>query len=175
MPNNGANIEIGIFEVWAGSTLLGHTKGGAEVTFGTEWLDLTVDQFGSAPMDKALTGTSLSVKIMLAETTLANLAKAVPGARYDANAAVDSKIGFGRQAGFLASAVAIPWRFHPVNRAPTDFNKDLYIWKGISSEPLTVNYKIDEQKIYEITVTALVDESRIDGYVLGRIGDDTIS
>lgn len=175
MPNNGANVEVGIFEIWANSRLVGHTKGGTEVTYGREFLDLTVDQFGSAPLDKALTGSSLEVKIMIAETTLQNLATAIPESRYDANAAVDSKMGIGRQAGFLLGSVAIPWRFHPVNRGATDFNKDLYIWKGVSSQPVTASYKIDEQRVYEITVTALVDETRIDGYYLGRIGDDTIS
>lgn len=173
MAKNTANIKIGECDVYYNNELLGHTKGGVEFSFEREFEDLTVDQYGNMPLDKALTGQKLTIKVFLAEPTKANFARAIPEGRYDYNGIIDNKLGLGRDAGYLLSAKAVEMRFHP--RGESDTNNDIYIWKAVSVETVELAYKIDEQRIMEITFEALVDESRVDGYRLGRVGDDLIS
>jgi len=173
MAKNVANIKIGECDVFYNGEVIGHTKGGVEFSFEREFEDLTVDQYGSMALDKALTGQKLTVKVYIAEPTKANFSKAIPEGRYDYNGITDNKLGLGRDSGYLLSTKAVEMRLHPRNESDT--NNDIYIWKAVSVETVETAYKIDEQRILEVTFEALVDESRVDGYRLGRIGDDLIS
>jgi len=185
MAKNSANIRIGECEIWEnaysapgsgtpGGTLIGHTLGGVEFSFEREFTDLTVDQYNNMPLDMALTGQNLTVKVTYAEVTPEYVAKGNPEGRYDVNGS-DSKVGFGRDAGFLLSTVAKQIVFHPRNLAASNQNEDIYIFKAVSSEPLAMSYKIDEQRVIEVTYRALVDETQPDGMRLGRIGNVLIS
>lgn len=173
MAKNAQNIKIGECDVFYNGEVIGHTKGGVEFSFEREFEDLTVDQYGSMALDKALTGEKLQVKVFIAEPTKENLAYSIPEGRYDYNGEEDNKLGLGRDAGYLLSQDAVELRLHPRNE--TDTNNDIYIWKAVSVEAVELAYKVDEQRILEVTFEALVDETRIDGYRLGRIGDDLIS
>lgn len=174
------NVRIGEMEVYmdygdgSGEVFLGQTKGGVEFTFEREFEDLTVDKYGSMPLDIALTGQNLMIKATLAEMTTRAFDHAIPEGRY-ASTASDSKIGLGTQAGFLSSTVQGLMRLHRRGTSPSSRNEDIYIWKAVSVETIELAYKIDEQRVLEITWRALVDETRADGEHLGRIGDEGIS
>lgn len=176
---NSANIRIGQRQIFidygAGEVDLGHTKGGVEFTFEREFEDLTVDQYGTSPLDMALQGNNLLAKVFLAEITRTNISRAITEGRFDEGGAGDSKLGLGRDAGYLLSQDAGLLRLHPVSKSASDKSEDIYIWKAVSSEPVELPFKVDEQTILEVTFRALVDESQIDGYRLGRIGDPDIS
>lgn len=174
MPKNSGNIRIGPVDVYADDVLIGHTKGGVEFSTEREFEDLTVDEYGSSALDKALTGTKLTIKTMLAEITTENLALAIPEGKHDVGVN-DSKLGIGRKAGFLLGNSAVELRLHPTGKPDNERDEDVYIWKAVSTESVELAYKIDEQRIIEITFEALVDESQEDGYYLGRIGDADIS
>lgn len=185
MAKNSANIRIGECEIWenaysapgsgiAGGTLIGHTLGGVEFSFEREFTDLTVDQYNNMPLDMALTGQNLTVKVTFAEVTTPYVQKANPEGRYDSTAS-DQKLGFGRDAGFLLSTVAKQLVFHPRNLPSTNQEEDIYIFKAVSSEAVAMSYKIDEQRVLEVTYRALVDETQPDGMRLGRIGNLLIS
>ncbi len=173
MAKNAQNIKIGECDVYYGIHIIGHTKGGVEFSFEREFEDLTVDQYGSMALDKALTGQKLTIKVYIAEVTRENFARAIPEGRFDEGSGTDEKLGLGRDSGYLLSQDAVELRLHPRNES--DNNNDIYIWKAVSVETVETAYKIDEQRILEVTFEALVDESRVDGYRLGRIGDDLIS
>lgn len=173
------DLRIGDCEVYftapgSAERFLGQTKGGVTLNFEREFADLTVDKYGGAPIDMALTGNDLTIVIRLVEMTNANLEIAMPEARY-ASGTSDSKIGIGTQSGYLLSSDAGLLRLHPRRNTPSNLNEDIYIWKAVSAESVELNYQIDEQRVLEVTFRALVDDTQSDGEKLGRVGDATIS
>jgi hypothetical protein len=79
MPNP-ENVKLGVCTVLLDNQDLGFTKGGVTVEVSTETHPVTVDQMGSTPIDELIMGRSVSATVPLAETTLENLVKIMPGA-----------------------------------------------------------------------------------------------
>lgn len=73
MANNPNNIRLGPCRVrWAGRDL-GLTKGGVELEVATETKQVTVDQFGSTPVNEYILGRTLTATVPLAETDVDTL------------------------------------------------------------------------------------------------------
>lgn len=180
MAANAANVRIGEVEVYLdyldgnGERHLGHTLGGAEFTFEREFTDLTVDQYGTSPVDMALNGNNLLIKVMLAEITAQNIGDAIPEGVYAASGS-DGKVSLGRSSGYLLSNKDGQLRLHPRRNASNNYNEDIYIWRAVSVETVELAYKVDEQRVLEITFRALVDETQPEGRLLGQVGDNAIS
>lgn len=169
------NLRVGICDIYFDDVHIGHTTdNGVDFMVDREFIDLLVDQYGTAPLDKVLQGDSLKIKFSMAEVITANIAKALPESRYDTGGS-DNKLGIGRDAGYKLSQDAVEVRLHPVVNDADDRDEDIYIWKAVSTDNLSLKFSNAEQRKIEVTMEALVDESRIDGYRLGRVGDDTIS
>lgn len=80
MPSDIKNVKLGVCKVLFNGSDLGYTKGGVEVSVKTESHEVTIDQFGKTVINEYLMGRTISVKVPLAETTLANLLTTMPGA-----------------------------------------------------------------------------------------------
>lgn len=74
------NIRLGVCKITFGGVDLGLTKGGVDVEVTTETHVVEVDQFGKSPVDEYIMGRKVSAKVPLAETTLENLVRIMPGA-----------------------------------------------------------------------------------------------
>lgn len=176
MAQNIDNIRIGPCEIWEGDvgtgTLYGHTKGGVTFSFERNFTDLTVDKYGSSPVNMALTGQDLKVTARLAEPVLTYLRKAIPEGQYDSGSQ-SGKLGLGRDSGYLLRQNAVQLVFKPLGSVNDDEN--IYIWKAVSSETVELDFTVEDQRILEITWRALIDENQPAGYRLGRVGDATIS
>jgi hypothetical protein len=79
MASNTNNVKLGVCKVYFDNVDLGYTKGGVEVSVTTDTHKVTIDQFGKTPINEYIEGRQVSVKAMLAETTLRNLLKLMPG------------------------------------------------------------------------------------------------
>lgn len=79
MASNTDNIKLGVCTVIFDGVDLGFTKGGVELELQTSTHEVKVDQTGETPVNELITGRSVSVKVPLAETTLENLARTMPG------------------------------------------------------------------------------------------------
>ncbi len=79
MPSNTENVKLGVCTATFDSADLGYTKGGVEVQVQTNTHEVTVDQMGETPIDEIITGRTVQVTIPMAETTLENLARVMPG------------------------------------------------------------------------------------------------
>jgi hypothetical protein len=75
-----ANVKLGVCRVYFDGADLGYTKGGVEVEVTTETYKVEVDQFGNTPINENIMGRQVSVKVPLAETTIENMIKIMPGA-----------------------------------------------------------------------------------------------
>lgn len=80
MPSNTKNVKMGVCQIAYGGVDLGYTQGGVEVTVATNTKEVTVDQFGSAPINEIIMGRTCTASVPLAETTLRNMVKIMPGA-----------------------------------------------------------------------------------------------
>jgi hypothetical protein len=66
-------LELGPCDVSYNSVALGKTHGGVTVTIKDDSTDLMSDQFGTTPEDTVITGTTVEVKLALAEIDFAKL------------------------------------------------------------------------------------------------------
>lgn len=73
------NVKLGVCRITWGGVDLGYTKGGVEVEVASETHKVTVDQFGSSEINEYVMGRSCKVKVPLAETTVENLQRIMPG------------------------------------------------------------------------------------------------
>lgn len=69
-PNIDKVFADGKFSVKWGTDDLGYTKGGIDVSIATTTHETTVDQFGSTVVNEFITGTSIEIKVPMAETDL---------------------------------------------------------------------------------------------------------
>lgn len=164
------NVKVGACSVTYNNVDLGHTKGGVEVSYEPVYHDVSVDKYGETVVEKYLTGEKLSVKVPLAEFTIANLKAAIPQGQYAG--AANARLLVGRSAGTQkATTTAAQLVLHPLNMG-TRAN-DIVIHKAYVASTVDLAMKIDEEKIMEVTFEALLDETKTDGNYLGLIGDST--
>lgn len=179
MAKNQSNLRIGDAELYIDNGTdpefcIGHTKGGIEFKFERDFEMISHDQAGDTPVDQALKGNNLTIKAMVAEATTYNIQLAVPEGKYN-DGSVSESVGLGTDSGYLLSNDAVLLRLHPRNKASNDYTEDIYIWRAVSIEAVELGYKVDEQRILNITFGALYDETQPDGQRLGRVGPLAIS
>jgi hypothetical protein len=78
--SNTNNVRLGVCRVFFGGQDLGYTQGGVDVEVKTDTHQVMVDQFGKSVVNEVIMGRTVTVKVPLAETTLDNLVKIMPGA-----------------------------------------------------------------------------------------------
>lgn len=166
-----SNIKIGVCSVVFGTTNLGHTKGGVTVTYSPEYADITADQFGNTPIDKALVGEMLTIKVPLAESQVANLAIAFPLGTLDG--ATDARVTIGKEAGARLRDVAAKLVLHPLVNAAGVLDDDVVIHKAVVHKEVEIGYTNENERIVEVEFVALVDTAKTNGNLLGHIGDST--
>lgn len=169
-----SNVRIGACSVTHGGVSLGHTKDGAEFSFKRDFTDLMVDQYGETPVDMALKGQDLKVKVYLAEPNTANLHVAMPE-QGDASGSAGERVGLGVDAGVTLRQFAKELVLHPLKNADSNDSEDVHIYLAVSVETVALNYKVDEQRVIEVTFRALVDETYGNGRRLGHVGPADIS
>src|SRR4051812_23802129 len=79
MASNTENVKLGVCLVTFDGVDLGYTKGGVDVEVATETKKVMVDQFGNSEINEVIMGRTCRAKVPLAETTLENLARIMPG------------------------------------------------------------------------------------------------
>ena len=158
-----------------GGVDLGHTVDGTEIEIERDLTEVKTDLYGSTPVDYVVAGQKASVKLKLAEITPGILNYTMTETDYDVGAA-DDHLHFGTKAGYSLRDDALELVITPQGKN-TDGQRTVTLFKAVSSDNVSFAYKVDEQSVYEVTFTALVDESRAatDGRLLGRVGPAAIS
>ena len=158
-----------------GGVDLGHTVDGVEIEIERELTEVKTDLYGNTPVDYVVTGQKAVAKLKLAEIHPDTLAYVVPESDWDVGS-TDGHVHFGTKAGYSLRNDALELVITPQG-GNTDGNLTITFFKAVSTSPMTLAYKIDEQSVFEVEFTALVDESRAatDGRLLGRMGPAAIS
>lgn len=163
------NVQIGVCSVTFKGIDLGHTKEGVEVSYEPEHHDITVDKYGNTVVDKVLIGEKFTVKLKLAEFTIANLRNAMPQTTFAG--AANARITVGISAGQRALVDSGQLVIHPTDQGTR--RHDIVLHKAYVASSIVLPHKVDEEKTYEVVFEALLDESKADGNYLGLIGDST--
>lgn len=177
MPNIGtiARVKVaGPQLITYKGVVLGHTLDGVTFSYEREFTDVMVDQYGNTPIDKVLTGQNLQITFQMAEADWVNWNAAIPETSSEDGSTGD-RTDLGADAGYSLRTDAGLMVVHPNRLAPSDLTEDINVYKAVSTENIEVVLKNDEQKVIEVTFTALVDETYGNGRRLGHIGPAAIS
>lgn len=157
------------------SVNIGHTLDGIEFTAERDFLDVKVDRYGETPIDKVLTGNRVMIKFKLAQADWYNLNVAIPETSSYDGSGTNDRADLGADAGASLRTEAKLLVIHPIKNVATDKSEDITIYRAVSADNIELPYKIDEQKVIEVTMHALVDESYGTGRRLGHIGPADVS
>lgn len=163
------NVKLGVCRVTYNSVDMGLTKGGCEFTYTPEYHDTTVDQYGKTIVNKILVGENVQAKVILAESTLANIKAACPAGQLVGTAT--QKITVGSKPGKDLLSQAKTLTLHPVALPEADHSFDITIYKAVITSELKLNFKVEEEQVVEVVFSGLVDQSKADGDMLFCIGD----
>ena len=154
---------------------MGHTLDGVEFSYEREFEDVVVDKYGSMPVDKVLTGSKVMIKFKLAQAEWRQWNLAIPETSSYDGAGTADRVDLGADAGYSLRGDSAALLIHPTRLSTSDQTEDITIYKAVSVENIEVPYKIDEQKVIEVTLMGLVDESYETGRRLGHIGSAAVS
>lgn len=164
MASDTKNVKLGVCRITFGGKDLGYTKGGVDVTVTTDTHKVTVDQFGQTTVNEVILGRNCMVKAPLAETTLANLVSIMPGATLvSADNHVEVVTSVGTSLLDNASALLL----HPIALPDSDTSQDFLIPKAATPGQMNFSYKLDAERIFDVTFTAYPDPAT---QVLFKVG-----
>lgn len=143
------NVKLGVCRVLFDGQDMGFTKGGVDVTVATETHEVQVDQYGQTPINEFIMGRTVTVKVPLAETTLENLAKIMPGATLVTDtvaqtARVDVPTSVGTSLLDLAKTLTL----HPINKPESDKSDDFVVHRAATAGALDFAYKLEDERIF---------------------------
>lgn len=167
--SNTENVKLGVCRVTFGGTDLGFTKGGVEVSVETQTHEVTVDQMGGTPINEYITSRSCTVTVPLAETTLENLVKVMPGATLVTDTAEATKkyVTVPTATGQSLLKVAQTLVLHPIANADSDKSDDFTVMRAATAGAMSYSYKLDDERIFSCEFKAYADE---DGSLF-KVGD----
>lgn len=174
MASDTKNVKLGVCTVTYGGVDLGYTKGGVDVEVATETHEVMVDQFGKSPINEYIMGRSCTVKVPLAETTLENLVKIMPGATLvtDTVDTTKKKVVVENGIGISLLDEAKELILHPVANASTNKSDDFVIPLAGTGGNLQYAYKLEEERIFNVTFKAYPDP---DDKTLFIVGDKAVT
>lgn len=171
--SNIQNLRMSACTVVFNGQSLGHTQGGITFHYEPNLEDLMTDQYGKTPVDKVLTGENVQVVVNLAEPVVDILLAAIPSGQQVSS--TNKRLHFGRDSGFSLRTVAAQLVLHPVDKGSSDTSEDVVIYKAVVADTVELNYEVDNQRVFEVTFQALLDETYASPRRLGHIGSTNIS
>lgn len=164
---NLSRIETGPCKLTFKNLTLGHTQGGIRFNITPQIRDRNVDEYGSYRADVIHTGDDVTISTTLAEKTLAVL-QTVYAMSYGALSS--TLVGIGQLPGGKGSNSAGPLLIHPLS-AGENTDDDVLFYKCVVTETGEVQFgTFDDDRSFDATWVALIDETREAGQLLGQIG-----
>lgn len=180
MAVNSEDFELGPAQVTYDGSDLGGDEGDTTVTIATDSADLKCNQLGSQPANKVIIGRGATVKVPMAEITLANLVRTMPGTRLvtDAMDSTKKKVvlaqGIGSKAigtSGLAKQIIVKPYVDGVPSTNATTGKWFTFPKSFPISTAELGYNRDNQRILMVEFQVLPDPSN--GNILGWCGDIT--
>ncbi len=160
-----SKIETGPCKVTYKSVACGHTMGG--VTFGVkpQLRERKVDEYGEHLADLIYQGDQVDCKAKFAEKTMQ-----VVQTVYQFGSSISSSCwGIGKLPGTKGSSLAGALVLHPLDGSGTV--DDVTFYKAVVSDVGEVQFgSVGNDRVFEATFKMLIDESKSDGQLIGKIG-----
>ncbi|MFV3127119.1 hypothetical protein [Niveispirillum sp. KHB5.9] len=150
-------IALGVCDATFGSTDLGATKGGVEVSITTETYAVKADQTGESTLKEIITGTMVEVKVPMLETDLGRLLKIMPQAVGIGTAGSEVGVEIRTGVNVDLSEHTAELLLHPTGLAGSDKSKDFTVFKAAPSPTFTFKYATGEERVYEVTFKGYPD------------------
>jgi hypothetical protein len=151
MAVNSEDIKLGVCDVTFDGLDLGSTKGGVEVSFETTTYEVKVDQTGETPAKETITGTTVTVKVPMAETNLERMLKVIPQARAVLTGSDVTGLRIGTGVNVDMFAVAKELILHPTGVSLSDRSDDFGLFKAAPTASFSYTYMTNQERVYEIT------------------------
>lgn len=153
---DAGNFHIGAGDLKINSVSVGHTTPeGVLVNIEPDVHLHLSGKYGTTPVKAALKGYMVTVQVTMGETTLANLQDAIAGANQDAG-----KLQLGGLAGREIPGVSLTLE-------PFDNTENWYFTNAVPSSPVEVAYQVENERVYQVTFTAMVDENAAEAENIG--------
>lgn len=169
-----ASIQNDIVKVTYGGTDLGFTTDGIDVEYAPEMEDLVVDEFGASPLDIMGNGANFTVTMRLSEYSTSLLTSLIPGSERDV-VGPDSRMTYGRSAGYRFRDDAAILLLHPIKLGASDKSRDILVHLAVVTEGPTWRLVGNEQRVAEVTFRALLDETKAEGEQMFIVGDADVT
>lgn len=147
MASSTENVKLGVCSVLFDAVDLGFTKGGVEVEVQTTTHEVKVDQTGETPINELITGRTVNVKVPLAETTLDNLVKIMPGATLVVDGVDADKKKVVVKTGVSTSLLAVAKKL-VLRPKGTTGEDDFTVYKAACPGALNFAYKLDDERVF---------------------------
>ncbi len=154
------NISIGPCYVYFDGVHVGHTFGGVTVSITQNTYELKSDQYGETPLRVLDAGLVMEVTVNMTESTFANLkllfASAVDQTTY---------LTFGKPVGEVVATGELVLE-------PIDGSEIYQIYNAAPNVggAVEIAFTTDNQRVYACRFVALIDDQRVSGDQLFRIG-----
>lgn len=150
MASKTSNVKLGICQITLDGVDLGYTLGGVEVDITTNTHPVVTDRFGESLVTEYITKRNITISAPLAETTLVNLEKIMPGATLHVNGQAQQIVATCGT-GINLAAIAKPIRLHPQALPANDDSEDFYFYKAATAGSLSYTYKHDNVRVFATT------------------------
>ena len=175
------NVKLGVCKITYDGVDLGLTKGGVDVEVTTATHPVTVDQFGESVINEYITKRDIKIKVPLAETTVQNLAKTMPGATLQGDGGTGNarkyRVVVGHGIGTNLLSIAKELVLHPIELADNDESEDLRVFKAATPGGMKFAYKHDQERVFECEFMGYPENTAGSPFLgkLFMIGDNAIS
>jgi hypothetical protein len=147
------------------NTVLGHTSGGIDFDFKPAVRMQNVDIWGKSGINAIHQGDEIKIKVPLAEWTAASLQESFGSGNDQTGSGSGAYMGLGRTAGYryIPGAVSII----PILTA--DIAKYILLHRAVPIGEIKLPFIADKDRIFETEFTGLIDETKADGELIGKI------
>lgn len=154
------NISIGPCYVYFAGTHVGHTFGGVTVSITQNTYELKSDQYGDTPLRVLDAGLVMEVTVNMTESTFANLKLLFASAQDET-----TYLTFGKPVGELVTTGELVLE-------PIDGSEIYQIYNAAPNVggAVEIAFTTDNQRVYACRFMALIDDQRVSGDQLFRIG-----
>ena len=167
MPNayNASNVLEGPAVFQLNATSLGHTSGGIDFSFKPASRMQNVDQWGKSGINAIHQGDEIKIKVPLAEWTAASLQESFGSGNDQTGSGSGAYIGMGRSAGYRY----VPGAVNIIPVLAADAAKKIVLFRAVPLGEIKLPFQADKDRIFETEFTGLIDESKADGELIGKI------
>ena len=162
---NANNLAEGPALFKKAGTALGHTAGGIDFDFKPNIRMQVVDYWGKAGVNGINQGDDIKIKVPLAEWTAATLKASFGTGNDQTTGSTGAYMGMGRSAGYVLTAFAV--QIVPI--LASEAAQLIQLQRAIPIGELKLPFTADKDRIFETELAGLIDETQVDGEMVGKI------